>query len=414
MTATRRIGTLAGSMSASTSPPVPPAPPPAPDTAAGWRERARLAQAQGRLADAIAAQVRAANLAQSEGLPASDQAADCHRLATLLFTARDALGAVAALTRARTLDPRRPDLALNLGMALMAAGRTAEALVELQAAEREHADPPPMLLDALAHAWGRAGRLDHARAYGERSLLAKDAAAGPAPAVSLAAPLPRFDPADARRHVISFSLFGDQARYLDGALANAHAARHHYPGWTCRFHVDASVPAGACAALVANGAQLRRMPQPLRLADGLFWRFTVIDDPEVTHFMVRDADSVVNAREAAAVQAWLASGRGFHVMRDHPAHTDLVLAGLWGGMRGRLPPLAELLKGFRYRTGTQSRSADQFFLAERVWPRIRHDCLVHDSVYRVLDAQDFPAGSGLPPGRHLGDNASAFPPFDLS
>jgi hypothetical protein len=407
MTVTRCIDTLAASMSA---PPEPPPPPhPAPDSAAHWRERARLAQAQGRLADAIAAQVRAANLAQVEHLPPTEQAADCHRVATLLFTARDAQGAVAALRRARTLDPHRPDLALNLGMALMAAGRTGDALVELQAAERERPDPPPMLLDAPAHAWGRAGRLDRARSCGERSLLAKDAAAGPSPAVSMAAPLPRFDPANARRHVISFSLFGRQARYLDGALANTHAAVHHYPGWTCRFHVDDSVPAETCAALVANGAQLRRMPRPLRPADGLFWRFTVTDDPEVTHFLLRDADSVLNAREAAAVQAWLASGRGFHVMRDHPAHTDLILAGLWGGMRGRLPPLAELLKGFRYHTGTQSRSADQVFLAERVWPRIRHDCLLHDSVYRVLGAQDFPAGSALPPGRHVGDNASAFP-----
>lgn len=401
MTATRRIDTLAHSMTA----------PPAPSsTAAHWRERARLAQAQGRLAEAIAAQVQAANSAQAEGLSATEQAADCHRLATLLFTARDPHGAVAALTRARTLDPARPDLALNLGMALLASNQVDAALVELRAAERERPDPPPMLLDALAHAWGRAGRLDLARACGERSLLAKDAAAGPSPeAAKPTPPMPAFDPADSRRHVISFSLFGTLPRYLDGALANAHAATRLYPGWTCRFHVDDSVPAETCAALVASGAQLRRMPRPPRLADGLFWRFSVLDDPEVTHFLLRDADSVLNAREAAAVQAWLASGRGFHVMRDHPAHTDLMLAGLWGGVRGRLPPLQALLHGFHYRTGTQSRSADQVFLAERVWPRIRHDCLVHDSVYRVLGAQVFPPGSALPPGRHVGDNAAAFP-----
>lgn len=387
-----------------------PATPAPSSTAAHWRQRARLAQAQGRLADAIAAQVQAANSAQAEGLPATEQAADCHRLATLLFTARDPHGAVAALTRARTLYPAQPDLALNIGMALLAANQIDAALVELQAAERENVDPPPMLLDALAHAWGRAGRLDLARACGERSLLAKDAEAGPSPeAASTALPAHAFNPADSRRHVISFSLFGTQPRYLDGALANTHAATRFYPGWTCRFHVDDSVPAETCAALVANGAQLRRMPRPPRLADGLFWRFTVLDDPEVTHFLLRDADSVLNAREAAAVRAWLASGRGFHVMRDHPAHTDLMLAGLWGGVRGRLPPLQALLNGFHYRTGTQSRSADQAFLAERVWPHIRHDCLVHDSVYRVLGAQDFPPGSALPPGRHVGDNAAAFP-----
>lgn len=384
-------------------------PPDSPDPSSSqWRERARAARAQGRLADAIAAQVQATNAARAEGLPAHQQAADCHRLATLLFAARDGAGAAVALQRARLLDPGHPDLALNLGMAWLLAGRTDEALVELQAAEREHAPPPTVLLDALAHAWGRASRPDRAKPYGERALLVRDAEAGPAPPGLVTAPLPPFEPRDTRRHIISFSLFGTQARYLDGAVANAHAATRLYPAWTCRFHVDDSVPAETCAALVASGAQLRRMARPQRLADGLFWRFTVLDDPEVTHFLLRDADAVLTPREAAAVTAWLGSGRGFHVMRDHPAHTDLMLAGLWGGVQGRLPPLAELLQGFRYHTGTQARSADQVFLAERVWPRIRHDCLVHDSLYRVLGAVDFPAGSALPPGRHVGDNAAAF------
>ena len=86
------------------------------------------------------------------------------------------------LQRARLLAPAHPDLALNLGMAWLLAGRTDAALAELQAAEREYAVPPITLLDALAHAWGRAGQLDRARGYGERSLLAKDAEAGATPA----------------------------------------------------------------------------------------------------------------------------------------------------------------------------------------------------------------------------------------
>ncbi len=41
--------------------------------------------------------------------------------------------------------------------------------------------------------------------------------------------------------------------------------------------------------------------------------------------IVRDADSRLNVREKAAVDAWIASGRPFHVMRDHaasPPHAD--------------------------------------------------------------------------------------------
>jgi hypothetical protein len=55
---------------------------------------------------------------------------------------------------------------------------------------------------------------------------------------------------------------------------------------------------------------------------------------------VRDADSVLNLRERLAVDDWLASGRWFHIMRDWWSHTDLVLAGMWGGVAGVLPPCA--------------------------------------------------------------------------
>ena len=44
----------------------------------------------------------------------------------------------------------------------------------------------------------------------------------------------------------------------------------------------------------------------------------------------RDLDSLVNEREAAAVQDWLKSNMAFHFMRDHPAHSIEVLGSGWG------------------------------------------------------------------------------------
>ena len=40
-----------------------------------------------------------------------------------------------------------------------------------------------------------------------------------------------------------------------------------------------------------------------------------------------------------AVDEWLTSGRYFHVMRDWFIHTDLIIAGMWGGVGGALPSL---------------------------------------------------------------------------
>jgi hypothetical protein len=163
-------------------------------------------------------------------------------------------------------------------------------------------------------------------------------------------------------------------------------------------------------ALAEAGAEVKLMPKPPRFADGLFWRFLVLDDPSVVRFMIRDCDSVLNIRERKAVEEWLASGKMFHVMRDNPAHTDLVLAGMWGGVSRLLPPVSQLVQGFSYNPVTESRTADQQFLGRVVWPLIKGNCLIHDRVYRTFDAQDFPAGADLLPGRHVGDDDSGFLP----
>ena len=150
------------------------------------------------------------------------------------------------------------------------------------------------------------------------------------------------------------------------------------------------------------------MPRPNRFSDGLFWRFLVLDDPKIKRFMIRDCDSVINIRERRAVDEWLASDKHYHILRDNPAHTDLILAGMWGGIAGLLPPIPQLVQGFAYNPITESRTADQLFLGRVVWPLIKEHCLIHDSVFRIFGAKDFPPGADLPPGRHVGDNDHAF------
>ncbi|HHJ16384.1 MAG TPA: hypothetical protein ENJ80_06770 [Gammaproteobacteria bacterium] len=98
-------------------------------------------------------------------------------------------------------------------------------------------------------------------------------------------------------------------------------------------------------------------------------------------------------------------------MRDHGSHTALMLAGMWGGVARVLPPLSGLLEDFTFDPLTEGRTADQCFLERIVWPLIRKDCLIHDSIYRNFNARDFPPGSDLPAGRHVGDNDFAFRRF---
>ena len=113
--------------------------------------------------------------------------------------------------------------------------------------------------------------------------------------------------------------------------------------------------------------------------------------------------------ELIAVDDWIKSARPFHIMRDHPYHMELILAGMWGGIAGVLPNLQRLA------TSTpkfmRNRWSDQEFLRDAVWPLIKTNALIHDSYYRHAGAIDFPPYCRLPRPVHVGGAVKAMKPF---
>ena len=80
---------------------------------------------------------------------------------------------------------------------------------------------------------------------------------------------PRREPG---KRIISFSLYGRDPKYRNGALENVRLARQYYPGWMCRFYVSQEVPAQLIRALADAGAEVRRRRRT-GCFDGTFWRF---------------------------------------------------------------------------------------------------------------------------------------------
>ena len=114
--------------------------------------------------------------------------------------------------------------------------------------------------------------------------------------------------------VISFGLYGSDPKYLMGALRNLELQPRFFPGWTLRFYTDDTVPRDIVAQLTQAGAEVVNMAQSNISGGiaGMFWRFLVADDPAVERFIVRDADSRLNARDAIAVAEWCRSGIPVH------------------------------------------------------------------------------------------------------
>jgi len=265
------------------------------------------------------------------------------------------------------------------------------------------------LWDGLTEVCGHMGLREEVRRFGARALALKDAqtAADPGRAVPAVRPLSE----DRRRQVVAFSLFGARPRYCEAAILNVQAAAELLPRWVCRFYVDDTVPVAVVERLRAAGAEVVHL-QASQVPDlsALMWRFLVLADPGVDRFLIRDADSVISSREQAAVQAWIDSGRAFHLMRDYFTHTELLLAGMWGGCNGAWPDVRTLMAQF-LQSGNHlaARMVDQHFLRQHIWPTVRRSLLSHDPVFGFMDGQDFPphAPHGQGDDFHVGCDLSA-------
>jgi hypothetical protein len=190
------------------------------------------------------------------------------------------------------------------------------------------------------------------------------------------------------KRVVSFSLYGDLALYTKGAIENAELIHRIYPGWDARFYIDHTVAADTRAALIARGAKIVDVVTPsLGPMYGRFWRAWIAAEPGIECFVVRDVDSRINSREKAAVDAWIASGKTFHIMRDFKFHSRRVLAGMWGGLGGSVPSIRALTDSW----GKYSKQGDNDrFMSERVFPLMAGDYICHDSCGHFSDAQPFP------------------------
>ncbi len=237
------------------------------------------------------------------------------------------------------------------------------------------------ILDTLKVANFHTGKTAEAIRHGQRALDLRDAEARRNP-LPFALQTPQGPPSG--DSVISFSLYGDVALYAYGAMINLVLSRTVYPGWRCRFYVDATVPRPCIAFLRDNGGELHNMEDEYP-GVGLFQRFLVMNDPSVGRFLVRDSDARISETEAELVRQWIDSGLPFHVARDHVMHNELMMGGMWAGRTDCGIDIVELMRRYFTAGPTTKYGHDQRMLGLLLWPLIRNHCLVHDKYYAVPD-----------------------------
>ena len=251
------------------------------------------------------------------------------------------------------------------------------------------------VLSNLAHAVWELGEKAPAVEHGRRALGLKDEAAVAGGKTDLGKPYL------GEKNLISFSLYGNKARYCETAVLNCVAAKQHLPGFVCRFYVDQSVPADVIARLRDHSAEIVAIQGRAASFFPTFWRFLAIDEKDADRVLVRDADSLIDAREGHCVREWVESGKPFHIIRDHCGHTELIHAGLFAARAGVVDQVEERIATYIATAGNLGfdRTSDQLFLGKCVWPVVREHALTHDSVYGYgADVRPIPSDIADRPG----------------
>ncbi|MDL2329927.1 tetratricopeptide repeat protein [Desulfosarcina sp. OttesenSCG-928-A07] len=261
--------------------------------------------------------------------------------------------------------------------------------------------------DVLSHAHTGLGNKALRTQYGRIALEMRDKVFGVEPPFPHDFPAvlpPPPSPETKKRNIIAFSLFGALSRYCETAVLNAQENKRLYPGWTCRFYLDETVPSHVVKRLADAGSEIVFVDEqhPAKKWPGPMWRFYALSD-DLDRVTFRDADSVITQRDALATADWVESGLFFHAMRDSGTHTELLLAGLWGCVTKALPPLSLLMKAYFSKPLESAHFADQYFLRAFVWPYARKSLMHHDSIFGFFHAKPFPDGP-TPTTFHVGWN----------
>lgn len=305
-----------------------------------------------------------------------------------LFLLNDYPSAVTLFENILVDHPNDPEVMTNLVVSLSRSGNDKKAIA--YAIEQLRIDNKNFSLwDSLATSFERAGQPEKAISAGKNSLLIKDKQFGkPDPQWVLPQTSPQELVAN-KKQVIAFSLWGNQPRYIFGSLRNLLLAPDLYPGWELWFYVDRTVPQKVINMLRQLGATVMMQAPDQPEKQKLCWRFEVANRSDVGYFLVRDADSVFSLRERLAVDEWMASDQYFHIIRDWWSHTDLILAGLWGGVAGVLPNIKADVAHYCPNT-VHTPNIDQWYLRDCLWKHIKQSCLVHDRFARTPDALPIP------------------------
>lgn len=192
-------------------------------------------------------------------------------------------------------------------------------------------------------------------------------------------------------NALSFCLYGANPKYLEGMLANAWLVPRVYPGWECHCWFENTVPSDYIVKLADLGVRLHLMGGGWK--QRMFYRLLVHDLPNVSRYLIRDADSRISPREARCVAEWERSEALLHTIHDHPYHIRPIQGGMFGVWRERCQLGRTMQSLVADWPSTDQWGRDEEFLSDVLWPLLKHSFCEHGHrrIIASADSDEDPA-----------------------
>lgn len=192
--------------------------------------------------------------------------------------------------------------------------------------------------------------------------------------------------------IISMSVYGNNPRYIRGAIRQIELSQKFYPDFTVRIYTENGTPYLGLPCQVFE-QKMENIP--------MFWRYFPWFESPDNITLIRDADGRITVREAMAVNEWLESDKTFHTFKDHEAHYEFPVIGCTPGFKGQMPYSVRVAFD-NYRKQNYSYIIDQIFLRDYVWPVVAKNAMVHEMTkgwfdttrHKLINRYDF-AGNGF-------------------
>lgn len=179
--------------------------------------------------------------------------------------------------------------------------------------------------------------------------------------------------------LVSYSLYGDDPKYVIGAIKNAELIQKLGCGWQAVFYLAPDISIKVEMELVRFGALVKHW-KPGWHHNGMFWRFSAINDFDYDFVLIRDVDSRISDRELSCLDEWFKSGKTLNIIRDHPHHNALILGGLWG-VSSRVKDLN--IRWNNAQNYGEAYGEDQVFLRKEVFPNVKKSMHINDTFFSL-------------------------------